>query len=79
MNHFGHKMSLIDNIDRSTEDLYQKYMAFNNIMLEDYKPLEIAAVMTIQGLSFYRSFLSEEDYQKMIQSIYDQRDKVQSF
>ncbi len=72
-------MSLIDNNNRSTEVLYKKYMSFNDIMLEEYGPLEIAAVMTIQGLTFYRSFLSEEDYQKMIQSIYDQRDKVQSF
>ncbi len=72
-------MSLVDNIDRSTEDLYQKYMSFNNILLEEYKPLEIAAIMTIQGLTFYRTFLSEEDYQKMVQSIFDQRDKVQTF
>ncbi len=54
-------------------------MAFNGIMLEEYKPLEIAAIMTIQGLTFYRSFLSAEDYQKMVKSIYDQRDKVQTF
>jgi O-methyltransferase involved in polyketide biosynthesis len=63
----------------STNNLYQKYMAFNEIMLEEYKPLEIAAIMTIQGLTFYKSVLSEEDYQRMIKNIYDKRDEVKTF
>ncbi len=61
------------------EDLYHKYMLFNGIMLENHKPLEIAAIMVIQGLSFYRSFLKEEDYQKMVKSIYDKRNEVHTF
>ncbi len=61
------------------EDLYHKYMSFNGIMLENHKPLEIAAIMVIQGLSFYRSFLKEEDYQKMVKSIYDKRNEVHTF
>jgi len=62
-----------------TDDLYRKYMAFNGIMLEEHDPLEIAATMVIQGLTFYRSFLSEEDYQKMVQSIYNNKDEVKTF
>lgn len=62
-----------------TDDLYKKYMAFNGIMLEEHKPLEIAAIMVIQGLTFYRSFLDEGDYQKMVQSIYDNKDQVKTF
>lgn len=61
------------------EDLYKKYMAFNEIMLEDYDPQEIAAILVVQGLSFYRTFLDEEDYQKMVKSIYAQKDNVQTF
>ncbi len=63
----------------STNDLYQKYMAFNSVMLEEYDAMEIAAVMAIQALTFYRSFMSEEDYQRMVKSIYDQRDEVKTF
>ena len=63
----------------STNDLYQKYMSFNGIMLEEYDAMEIAAVMVIQALSFYRSCMSEQDYQRMVQSIYDQRGEVKTF
>ncbi len=62
-----------------TDDLYKKFMAFNGIMLEEHQPLEIAAIMVIQGLTFYRSFLEEEDYQKMVKNIYENRDQVKTF
>lgn len=61
------------------KELYNKYMAFNKIMLEEYAPLEIAAIMVIQGLSFYRTVMSEEDYQRIVKSIYDKRDSVHTF
>lgn len=61
------------------KELYAKYMAFNKIMLEEYDPLEIAAIMVIQGLSFYRTVMDEEDYQKIVKSIYDRRNSVHTF
>jgi len=60
-------------------ELYNKYMAFHDIMLEEYDPMEIAAILVIQGLTFYRSFMSEEDYQRMVTSIYDHKDEVRTF
>ena len=63
----------------STNDLYQKYMSFNNIMLEDHDAMEIAAIMVIQGLTFYKTCMSELDYQRMVQSIYDKRNEVKTF
>lgn len=63
----------------TTNSLYKKYMSFNDIMLEEHMPLEIAAIMVIQGLSFYRSFLNEEDYQRMVKSIYERKDEIQTF
>lgn len=60
------------------EELYKKYMAFNNIMLEEYDPMQIAAIMVIQGLTFYRSTMSEEDYQRIVKSIYESRDQVKT-
>ncbi len=67
-------------LDNETEkELYYKYMAFNRIMLEEYEALEIAAIMVIQGLSFYRTVMSEEDYQRIVKTIYDKRDSVHTF
>ncbi len=66
-------------LNNSEEDLYKKYMAFNGIMLEDHKPLEVAAILVIQGLTFYKTFMDAEDYQKIVQSIYDKRDQVKTF
>ncbi len=60
-------------------ELYRKYMAFNKIMLEEHNPLEIASIMVVQGLSFYKTIMSEEDYQKVVKSIYDRRDSVHTF
>ncbi len=65
--------------DESEKELYSKYMAFNRIMLEEYDPLEIAAIMVIQGLSFYRTVMSEEDYQRIVKTIYNNRDSVHTF
>lgn len=58
------------------EELYHKYLAFHDVLLEEYDPMEIAAIMVVQGLSIYKTVLSEEDYQKMVDSIYMQKDDV---
>ncbi len=62
--------------NNSEKDLYNKYMAFNKIMLEDYAPIELAAIMVIQGLSFYRTVMNDADYQRIVKAIYDNRDSV---
>jgi hypothetical protein len=72
-------MAINDNYEHSAEDLYAKYLQFMGIMLEEYDVMEIAGIMTTQALSLYRTALSEEDYQKMIQMIYDNRDEVKTF
>lgn len=79
MNHFGHDMSLIDKDNKSTDDLYSKYLQFTGLMLEEYEAVEIAAIMAVQALSLYRTCMSDEDYQRMVKSIYDQRNQVQTF
>ena len=54
-------------------------MSFNEIMLEDHDAMEIAAILVIQGLTFYKTCMSEIDYQRMVRSIYDKRDEVKTF
>jgi len=66
-------------MSRSHDELYKKYMAFNEIMLEEYEPIEIAAIMTAQALSLYKTVLSKEEYYKMVDYIYDRKDEVQIF
>ncbi len=65
--------------DESHIDLYRKYMSFNKVMLEEYSALEIASIMVIQGLSFYKTVMDDEDYQKIVKNIYDRRDSVHTF
>ena len=72
-------MSISDNNPHCIEDLYAKYLQFTGVMLEDYKDIEIAGVMVTQALSMYRTVLEEEDYQRMVKSIYERRNDVKSF
>jgi hypothetical protein len=72
-------MSIADQNENCIEDLYAKYLQFTSVMLENYKDIEIAGVMITQALSMYRTVLSEEDYQRMVNSIYERRNDVKSF
>jgi hypothetical protein len=72
-------MSIADNNPHSIEDLYAKYLQFTGVMLEEYKDIEIAGVMIAQALSMYRTVLLEEDYQRMVKSIYERRNEVKTF
>ena len=66
-------------LENKEEELYNKYMAFNQVMLEEYDPIEIAAIMIVQGLTFYRTVMTEEDYQKIVESIYNNKDNIMTF
>jgi len=72
-------MSISDQHEHCIEDLYAKYLQFTSVMLEDYQDIEIAGVMITQALSMYRTVLPEEDYQRMVKSIYERRNDVKSF
>ena len=72
-------MSISDNNPHCIEDLYAKYLQFTGVMLEDYKDIEIAGVMVTQALGMYRTVLPEEDYQRMVKSIYERRNDVKRF
>ena len=72
-------MSITDKNQHSIEDLYAKYLQFTGVMLEDYKDIEIAGIMITQALSMYKTVLEEEDYQRMVKSIYERRNDVKTF
>ena len=72
-------MSITDKNQHSIEDLYSKYLQFTSVMMEDYKDIEIAGIMITQALSIYKTVLPEEDYQRMVNSIYERRNDVKTF
>ncbi len=72
-------MAITDNYEHSTEDLYAKYLQFTGIMLEEYDSMEVAAVMAAISMSLYKTCMNEEDYQRIVKSIYDQRNQVKTF
>jgi hypothetical protein len=72
-------MSIVDQNEHSIEDLYTKYLQFNSVMMEDYQDIEIAGIMITQALSMYRTVLLEEDYQRMVKSIYERRNDIKTF
>jgi hypothetical protein len=72
-------MAITDNYPHCVEALYAKYLQFTNIMLEEYDATEVAAIMITQALSLYRSCMNEEDYQRMVKSIYENRNNVKTF
>ena len=59
------------------ENLYQDYWAFHATMIDkDHSPIEIAAILVAQALSIYKTVLEEDEYNSIVDSISDKRDKV---
>jgi hypothetical protein len=59
------------------ENLYQTYWAFHATMIDkDHSPIEIAAILVAQALSIYKTVLEEDEYERMVDSISDSRNKV---
>jgi len=45
-------------------------------LLEDFDVLMVAAVMSTIGLSLYKTALSEEDYNKVVDAMYDLKNDI---
>ena len=59
------------------ENLYQDYWAFHASMIDkDHSPIAIAAILVAQALSIYKTVLEEDEYEQMVDSISNSRDKV---
>lgn len=61
------------------EDLYAKVMEFTDDLLFENEPLAVAAVMNTISLSMWKTMLSEQDYDSMIQAIVDNAGQVKTF
>jgi hypothetical protein len=66
----------MNDLDSGLDDLYQEYWMIHGQKLDQYDPLEVAAVLLAQAMTIYRTVLDEEDYNKMVDSIDKMRNDV---
>ena len=65
--------------DYELQDVYDAYAELSAELLEMYPPEAIAGVMVAEALSFYRTYLSPEDYEYITTAIYDSRNDIKIF
>jgi hypothetical protein len=66
-------------IDEKLQRLYDNFLEFADHMCVEHGPMEVAAIMMAQALTIYKSALSEDDYNKMVDNISASRSKVKTF
>ena len=59
--------------------VYADYILLTNKLSEENDTLMLAAVLTTIGLSLYRTSLTGDDYDKMIEAIVSYKDQVKTF
>ena len=64
--------------DKLLENLSFDTMKFCTHQIEenDADPIAVAAILMAHSLSLYRSFLDEESYESILQTIFEQRNKI---
>ena len=65
--------------DEKLQKLYENFLEFADHMCVENGPMEVAAIMMAQALTIYKSAMSEEDYNRMVDNISASRDKVKTF
>lgn len=65
--------------DDQLQNLYDSFLDFANQMVGDFGPMEVAAVMMTQALTIYKSAMSEDDFNRMVDAISASRSKVKTF
>ena len=65
--------------DDKLQQLYNNFLEFADDMCTEHGPMEVAAIMMAQALTIYKSALSEEDYNRIVDNISSSRNKVKTF
>ena len=65
--------------DDEFHETYDEIIGLTNDLLEEKDIMMVAAVLTTIGMSLYRSSLSEEDYNKVIDVISNLRNDITEF
>ena len=72
-------MDFNNDMNDGLTDLYSKYLVFADQMAQNHNAMEIAAVMMAQALTIYKTALSEEDYNNIVDVMSISRDSVKTF
>jgi two-component SAPR family response regulator len=65
--------------DDKLQRLYSNFLEFADHMCVENGPMEVAAIMMAQALTIYKSALSEDEYNAIVDNISNSRDKVKTF
>lgn len=65
--------------DKELEKLYNNYLEFTDHMVINHGPMQVAAIMMTQALSIYRTALTEDEYNRMVDSISSSRNQIKTF
>ena len=66
--------------DEQIDLLYQQVAKSTSDLINcNYDPTAIAGVMVAQAMSIYKTVLSDEDYNNMIDFILENKDRVKTF
>jgi len=61
------------------ENLFREYWNQHKSIIEQgYEPLDVAAILMVHALSIYRTVLSAEEYEEMVDNMSARRGDVQS-
>lgn len=62
--------------DDNIEELYQQIWTLTSQLLLSNSPVAIAAVLSAQAMTIYRTTLTEDEYESIAYTIYNSRDRV---
>ena len=63
--------------DDNLINTYHEFMILTDKLLgEDVKAIEIAPILVKLGLEIYKTILSNEEYERMVEFIYDHKDDI---
>ena len=65
--------------DDQLQELYDDYLDFTVRMINDHDAMSVAAIMMAQALSIYKTAMSNEDYNNIVDNISASRDQVNKF
>ena len=63
--------------DNELNEIYVKYWNLTSNLIPSYSPAAIAGVMVAQALTLYKTMMSEEEFNSMVDSISSSRHRVQ--
>jgi hypothetical protein len=63
--------------EKDIEQITKDVWAFISTQLETHRPMAVAGVMVSQALTIYKSLLTQDEFDSIVDTISDTRDRVQ--